>query len=171
MENISNVTQILSSSGYHTLVLRNYKATPGKIETISVTNVTPNSAECGGNVTSAGSEIIYQRGVCYGITANPTIDNVITEDGTSLGEFQSNLTNLQSFRKYYYRAYLRTAAGDAYGEEKNFLTGLITPILINPPKNEIVDPIKVTFEWNLDIHDLGYRFQLSESSDFNPKNS
>ncbi|MEI6091488.1 MAG: T9SS type A sorting domain-containing protein [bacterium] len=166
MTNMSNVTQILPSMGSLTLVIRNYKAIPGKIESTTATKVTSNSAESGGKVTSAGSEIIYQRGVCYGTTANPTLDIAIRDNDKSLGEFQSTLPNLQSFRKYFYRAYLSTAAGDAYGEEKSFFTGLATPILYKPENNEVVDPIKVTFEWNIDVNEQGYRIQLSESADF-----
>jgi hypothetical protein len=53
--------------------------TPVSVATIttlsSASNITPNSAVMGGNVTSDGGATVTERGICYGTSANPTTAN------------------------------------------------------------------------------------------------
>ena len=99
------------------------------LSTLSVTNITTNTAQSGGNITSDGGGDINSRGVVWGKSPNPTAEqnNGLTMDGSGLGLFQSNLTGLQSNTTYYVRAYATNEAGIIYGSEQQFTTEGIAP--------------------------------------------
>ena len=92
------------------------------VTTTTATNITANSAVCGGNVTGDGGYTVIQRGVCYSTTPNPTIGGMRTTDGSGTGSFVSNLTGLTAGTTYYYRAYATNAMGTVYGEERTMTT-------------------------------------------------
>ena len=88
--------------------------------TANVTNITDNSAVCGGQVTDDGGDSMTVRGVCINLLPNPTISNRHTVDGHGMGSFTSQLTGLSSNLTYYVRAYARNNLGITYGEERTF---------------------------------------------------
>jgi uncharacterized protein (TIGR02145 family) len=88
--------------------------------TANVTNITDNSAVCGGQVTNDGGDSMTVRGVCINLLPNPTIANRHTVDGNGVGSFTSQLTGLSSNITYYVRAYATNDLGTAYGEEETF---------------------------------------------------
>lgn len=92
------------------------------LTTSEVTNVSTNSATCGGNVTSAGYGTVSARGVCWSTSQNPTVSNPHTTDGIGTGSFTSSITGLTENTTYYVRAYATNEAGTAYGEQKTFTT-------------------------------------------------
>lgn len=92
------------------------------VTTTAATNITSNSAVCGGNVASDGGYTVIQRGICYSTTPGPTTSSPHTADGSDTGTFVSNLTSLSANTTYYYRAYATNATGTVYGEERNFNT-------------------------------------------------
>lgn len=90
------------------------------LTTSPVTNITQNSASCGGNVTFDGGSVNTLRGVCWGSSTNPTILlETKTTDGKGTGTFTSSLTGLTP-SKYYVRAYATNSAGTSYGNEEIF---------------------------------------------------
>lgn len=92
------------------------------VATLDVTNVTQNSATCSGNVSSEGGSLVTERGVCYSLAPNPTINNTTVTSGTGTGSFTCELTGLTKNTKYYVKAYAKNSYGVAYGEEKSFTT-------------------------------------------------
>ena len=92
------------------------------IVTTQPTNVAYNSATVGGNVTNDGGAEITERGICYSTSTNPTIANTKISNGSGIGAFTCNLTDLQNETTYYVRAYAVNAKGTAYGEEVSFTT-------------------------------------------------
>ena len=92
------------------------------VTTSSITNITGNTAVCGGNVTSDGNATVTARGVCWSTSPNPTIGHNRTTDGSGTGSFTSNITGLQPGTTYYVRAYATNSQGTAYGEELTFTT-------------------------------------------------
>ena len=92
------------------------------IVTKDVVNITKNSAESGGNVTSDGGEEVTARGVCWSTKENPTISDSHTTDGKGTGEYVSNMTGLKEGTKYYVRAYATNSKGTNYGSEISFRT-------------------------------------------------
>jgi hypothetical protein len=92
------------------------------VETTDVTNITSNSAVCGGNVREEGASSVIRRGVCWSRNHNPTTQDHDVPNGTGLGEFSCNITGLSSHTDYYVRAYATNAVGTAYGTEKTIPT-------------------------------------------------
>ena len=93
-----------------------------KVTTNDVTDITINSAKCGGNVTSDGGANVTARGVCWSTSPNPTINDNKTIDGNGTGSFTSNITGLTANTTYYVRAYATNEKGTAYGEHRSFTT-------------------------------------------------
>jgi len=77
-----------------------------KVITKPVTGITDNSAITGGEISYDGIDPIdiTNRGVEY-VAINPNYGESHTENGSGLGEFTSNLTDLHSATEYKVRAY------------------------------------------------------------------
>ncbi len=92
------------------------------VTTDEVTDITHNTAACGGEVTDNGGLTVTARGVCWSTTTGPTLADDFTTDGTGTGVFASSLTGLNKGITYYIRAYASNDDGTAYGEEREFTT-------------------------------------------------
>jgi hypothetical protein len=92
------------------------------VTTTPVSEILYTSATSGGTVTSDGGTSVVSRGVCWGTSSNPTIENKITTDGTGTGQFASSVTGLSIGKTYYLRAYAMNSAGTEYGSEVSFTT-------------------------------------------------
>ncbi|MBP5557532.1 MAG: T9SS type A sorting domain-containing protein [Bacteroidales bacterium] len=90
--------------------------------TSSITDITPTTATCGGNVTYNGNAAVTARGVCWSTSNNPTVYDSYTEDGTGTGVYTSSITGLIPNTTYYVRAYATNSFGTAYGDEVSFTT-------------------------------------------------
>lgn len=55
------------------------------LSTTAVDSITPNTASCGGNITSDGGASVTARGVCWSTAQTPTISDSKTTDGTGYG--------------------------------------------------------------------------------------
>jgi hypothetical protein len=85
------------------------------LTTTTVSGISLNAANTGGNITADGGTTITSRGLCWSTSSNPTIqDNKLT-NGNGSGAFTINLTGLQGGTTYYVRAYATNAAGTGYG--------------------------------------------------------
>ena len=72
-----------------------------------------------GTLVNAGTYGIVERGICYGFSPNPTINDIcVPADGTGLGSFTCTL-NLQSNSPYYARAYAKTWVEPFVGYSSN----------------------------------------------------
>jgi hypothetical protein len=99
-----------------------------KLGTNQVTNIKSDSATVVGFVVASGSGFT-EKGVCYDIQANPTIDkNKVVFTGTSTtAAYSVTLSGLNFATKYYARAYAKSASGVIYGEELTFTTLPVVP--------------------------------------------
>jgi uncharacterized protein (TIGR02145 family) len=97
------------------------------LTTATMSSVTATTAVSGGNVLTDGGGTIAGRGVCYSLTAGPTITSSTTSDGSGTGTFVSNLTGLTPGATYHLRAYAVNSAGPAYGTEITFTTLAVLP--------------------------------------------
>ena len=111
------------------------------LTTTPITLITMTTAVSGGNITSDGGGSVTKRGVCWALTANPTISNSKTEDAIGVGTFISNLTSLEPGKTYYVRAYATNSAGTAYGNELSFVT---TPVGAATLTTNVVSSITLT---------------------------
>jgi uncharacterized protein (TIGR02145 family) len=99
---------------------------PPAVNTADVDTITPTSASCGGNVTSAGTLLVIARGVCWNTSGAPTTADNITLDSLGTGTFISKIIGLTPDMTYYVRAYAQSQAGISYGEEMVFKTTINT---------------------------------------------
>ena len=94
------------------------------VTTLEPTDITANSATCGGNVTSSNGDFVSVtlRGICWSTNPNPTFNDNYIEAGNGLGNFMISMTELLPSTEYYIRAFAVTGTGTFYGEEFSFTT-------------------------------------------------
>jgi uncharacterized protein (TIGR02145 family) len=86
-------------------------------------NTSLGTATCGGTVTNTGGATILGKGVVYGTSPLPTIENdPHTSNGTGLGAFVSYMNGLTFGSTYYVRAYAINSAGVGYGPVETIIT-------------------------------------------------
>ncbi|HEY5141643.1 MAG TPA: fibrobacter succinogenes major paralogous domain-containing protein, partial [Methylococcales bacterium] len=103
------------------------------LTTTAVSAITATTAASGGSISSDGGSAVTARGVCWAITASPTILNSKTTDGTGTGPFTSTLTGLLPVTVYHIRAYATNTTGTAYGSDVSFTTPVGAPLLTTSP--------------------------------------
>ncbi len=92
------------------------------VTTLPAFEIMVDSALSGGNIISSGFTEITAKGVCWSINQNPTVSDSITNDGSEIGNFTSELKGLLPNTTYYVRAYATNGAGTAYGNQVTFKT-------------------------------------------------
>jgi hypothetical protein len=95
------------------------------VTTNAASNITENAAISGGNVTATGGAEVTAKGICWSTNQSPTITDNKTNDGTGVGQYASQMTNLEPNTTYYVRAYATNSAGTGYGSQVS-LTALKT---------------------------------------------
>jgi uncharacterized protein (TIGR02145 family) len=103
------------------------------VTTAAVSEITTNSAKCGGEVINEGGASVTARGVCWSTSTNPTVYNSKTVDGEGKGTFTSSLTGLNTGVTYFVRSYATNSIGTSYGNEFSFVTATTLPILTTVP--------------------------------------
>jgi hypothetical protein len=116
----------------------------GNILTTVPTDITKLSASSGGDITFNGGYGITARGVCWGLSANPTILDSHTTNGSGVGVFVSSMTGLTSGTHYHVRAYATNAATTFYGDDLAFYT-LCDPFIL--PFNETFSYTEIPLCW------------------------
>jgi len=97
------------------------------VETASPSSIAQTTAQCGGNVSSNGGATLAARGVCWSTTADPTIADDTTNNGTATGNYTSSLTGLTPSTTYHVRAYATNSVGTSYGGDSTFTTLALAP--------------------------------------------
>lgn len=92
------------------------------LSTNTATSITAISAVSGGVFTNDYGKPVTQKGSCWSLTTEPTLDDSCSQDGSGLDPFTSNLSELVADTTYYIRAYATNADGVTYGDEKSFST-------------------------------------------------
>lgn len=92
------------------------------VTTLQVTKISQIKATCKLYITSDGGANVYETGIYWGITPNPSSENAsyttLTVDDTMIVPINDLLPNTQ----YYCCAFARNEIGIAYGEIKKFAT-------------------------------------------------
>ena len=90
---------------------------PSVETTSAVYNYTTNKATCVAKVSSNGGCALTERGICWSISKNPTINDSKYPSGTAVGQFYAIMSNLTVNSIYYMRAYATNCVGTAYGNQ------------------------------------------------------
>ncbi|MDP4222586.1 MAG: fibrobacter succinogenes major paralogous domain-containing protein [Bacteroidota bacterium] len=109
-------------TGYGQEVTFTTSAVLPTITTADPAATSTSTAAGGGTISNDGGSPVTARGVCWSTSANPTINNNKTSDGTGIGSFTSNITGLSPSTTYHVRAYATNSVGTAYGTDKSFTT-------------------------------------------------
>ncbi|MBQ3676081.1 MAG: hypothetical protein II926_01755, partial [Bacteroidales bacterium] len=130
----------------------NFTTTEITAPTVAVTtatNVSYTSVTLGGNVTNENGASVTERGVCYGTSVNPTIndDKVTAEYGT--GTFTVSVANLADGVTFYARAYAINERGITYGEDVSFTTTKITAPTVTTTAASNISYTSVTLGGNV----------------------
>ena len=78
---------------------------PPSLSTSSVTEITETSVTVGGNITNDGGALITERGVVWGLNANPTTADNKQTVGAGTGSFTTSISGLEASTNYFARAY------------------------------------------------------------------
>lgn len=92
------------------------------LTTTEITHITSTTVISGGNITADNGGLVTLRGVCWGTTQNPTVNDSKTANGEGTGKFTSSITGLIPGSLYYLKAYATNSAGTAYGNQITFQT-------------------------------------------------
>ena len=135
------------------------------LTTGTATDITTTSATANASIDTLGSPAPTQHGVCWSITADPTVSDEKTENGaaTTTGAFTGSLTGLASGTTYHYRAYATNSSGTSYGSDQSVTTLCLAPSA--DPASD-VGTVGFTANWSSVTGAAGYRLDVSESSSF-----
>lgn len=137
--NYKFATAEVDSIGYRKRFMPSVLATFGTPPAIS--GIGQTSAVVGGLITTVGGFVI-EKGVVYGVFANPTIPGTKTVSTSSSNAFSVSLINLKAGTLYYARAYVLNFAGVAYGPVQTFTTlNPTTPVLTTVKPYNFVAPL------------------------------
>ncbi len=136
------------------------------LSTDSTTSVTGSSATTGGKITVTGGAEIIDRGICYGTTQEPTIENDFVASESEENEFSIELTELEGNTTYYVRAYATNSAGTAYGDQTSFTTDIALPTVTTASVSTIdktyaISGGEVTKDGGADVTARGLVYGLS----------
>lgn len=108
--------------------------TPATVTTGTASDITKNQAMVSGQIVDAGDQPITEAGFYWSTTnTNPSqADNssVIDDLKKDQTEFSAIITGLKAQTTVYYRAYVLSNAGYAFGEAQSFTTANATPAVV-----------------------------------------
>ncbi len=107
------------------------------VTTGDVFNITYTNADVEGEIVELGGSDIIRFGHCWSTDPDPTIEDNITDLGSSdtTGVYISQLTNLDPYTTYYVKAYAENDAGIAYGDEIDFYTNYLPTVITGDTSN------------------------------------
>jgi hypothetical protein len=101
------------------------------VQTNSISSITSNSIVAFGSLTEIGTSQVNNRGFCWSTSPNPDLNNDHSSNGTSLGDFSHNITNLTPNTTYYIRSYATNNEGTKFGNQLTATTLPPPPVLIS----------------------------------------
>ena len=102
-----------------------------ELKTGQVTEITSNSAVVYCVVASDGGSKVTERGVCWGLKKQPTVNENKVANNEKTAEFKAKITDLKPATTYYVRAYAKNSDGLSYGPEVSFTTSKATQLSAN----------------------------------------
>ncbi|MEO4005769.1 lamin tail domain-containing protein [Flavobacterium sp. CAU 1735] len=126
------------------------------------------AAKVSAEVTNEGCSTVIERGIVFSTLPSPEIGgtDVVAraDDGTGIGAYTVNISDLYGQTVYYTRAYSVNAAGVSYGQELTFTTAPVpAPIATEATA---VTGTSFTANWDEVFGAESYRIDVSESATF-----
>lgn len=145
------------------------------LTTTPVTGLTSVSFITGGTITNDGGSPVTARGICWGTSPNPTVNDNTSSDGAGTGSFVRMVIGLIPNTTYYVRAYAITAFGTTYGGA--YIVTTNAPIFTNGGGvtdingNTYSSVVLGTQEWmatNLRVSSYANGDPIPQATDFSP---
>ena len=95
--------------------------------TSNASTLTISSAVSGGAISSDGGADITEKGICWGLSSNPSLSDNVVVSGSGSSSYSSNISGLSPATVYYVRAYIKNEYGTFYALQISFLTPSGTP--------------------------------------------
>ncbi len=102
--------------------------------------ITDVSAVAGGTVVSEGTAFVSEKGICWGVDINPTIENNKIINSEGVGIFTDTISGLASGVTFHYRAFATNSVGTTYGSDMTFTTIITTNIKSNATNTLTIYP-------------------------------
>ena len=172
-ENIANL-YITSNNGSNVIQLKATSAdgNPPVVQISAVTDITPSSGRCTGQVTNENGGVVSDCGFCYGTSPKPSLSNTVVRLGSHTGSFSYTLTNLKQGVTYYVRAFATSNLGTGYSSDVSFTTSSGMPICGSTTISHL-DPTTVkgtstaTCGSNSTISEKGFCWSISSNPTIN----
>lgn len=135
------------------------------VVTADATEITAESARLGGEVTDDGGSDIFIHGVYYGTDPDSEITGLELAMGHGMGTFSDVVAGLEPGTTYYFRAFVESSQGTAYGEEKTFTTLGIEPEVTTAEAYDITESSavvggNVTYDGGVTVNSRGVYWSL-----------
>ena len=93
-----------------------------KVNTLTPTDQSTSTVMAGGEITHTGGGYINDKGLCWGISSDPTLSDSTASLGQGNAPFTLQIEHLLPNTEYFIRAYATNQAGVAYGQNQSFTT-------------------------------------------------
>jgi len=125
------------------------------LTTRELLNITNTTATGGGSITNDGGSSITAKGICWGISPNPTTLDSKTTDGTGTTTFTSFITGLSASVTYYVRAYAINSTGTGYGNQQSFTTSSTSNTLPVVTSTSVTGLTTIQATFNAEVNSQG----------------
>ena len=125
------------------------------LTTRELLNITNTTATGGGSITNDGGSSITAKGICWGISPNPTTFDSKTTDGTGTTTFTSFITGLSANVTYYVRAYATNSTGTGYGNQQSFTTSSTSNTLPVVTSTSVTGLTTIQATFNAEVNSQG----------------
>lgn len=142
---------------------------PGLSVSTIITSFSYTTATIGGSVEAENEAIVTEKGVCWGTSPNPTINDNKQSIGSGSGSFSTKRGGFVDGVKYYVRAYAITPNGIIYGAEETFTTikstePTVTTNDLNVYTNSIALNGKVESENGVNVTARGFCYSTTNTN-------
>lgn len=124
----NNFTNPLNYSVYaEDGTLSNYTVTvkttePPTVSTLPAYDILLTQATCAGDILNDGGALVLAKGICWSLSANPTIADQTSTGGYGPGSFACLVKDLVPGSTYHVRAFATNSKGTSYGSDLTFTT-------------------------------------------------
>lgn len=101
------------------------------VSTNNISSITGTSAIVSSEVLTDGGATITERGICWSISENPTVNENKVTGGSGSGAYQCSITGLANGTTYHVRAFAVNSIGTVYGTDKTFTTHSLPTLTTN----------------------------------------
>lgn len=124
-----------------------------EVSTDKIKNVYISSCQVSGIVGYDGGKLVTERGFCFSIQPNPTVQDNKVSSGKGEGPFDNFLKGLNENTTYYVKSYAINSLGISYGAELSFTTHNFSPPIVN--SIQVSDITNTTANFQGEVMDTG----------------